>query len=211
MYIIPSYLFDDVDNDKNVKIRIQFLIKINDFYSKENGLSEENALLSDSAQAFNKNIAQVLSPSGVTLPTVDCNMDQIITKITLQGYILSIDSTNFKIWSNSSNNSGNFSKMNYSQSKSGLLIDYNHLISTNNTQNKLKLLDYVHSNDLNHLQKHINDGNFKKIQIYLFYLFIKARLKKNIYMAFFYCCRFFYILIFIDQSFIDLFLRITVI
>lgn len=88
----------------------------------------------------------------------NCGMDKIITLIDLEGFLVSLDLTNFK--SNAQKNdcmttSGNLSIY----QNRGLLNDFGMLHQNENR--KLKLTDYVHGNDLVHLQKHLNDGNFK--------------------------------------------------
>jgi hypothetical protein len=141
---------------------------------------------------------------------LDCNMDQIVTKLTTKGLILTIDSTHFKstnstIVNNNNNNINNTNKNNSNVNSLTIInkLNYNdnnnsnnNMISSSNNQTSetvtsneenatppllglnnnvsscnagilfdaklnrnLKLIDYVHSNDLNHLNKHISDGS----------------------------------------------------
>ena len=97
-----------------------------------------------------------LDPNKMPNQRVDCNMDQFMTLIDLQGTIISLDLSNFKtdIYKKELN-------MNPKQNN-GLLIDYYKChIKANTTELKYKqkLSDYVHGNDMIHIHKHINDGN----------------------------------------------------
>lgn len=109
------------------------------------------------------------APNAVTPSTganpYDSNyMDQFTTKMTVKGQILWVDATNLKNSFNinganiSPNSSTNGAKSNNSI---GLLLDFN------NRKTNANMLDYVHNNDLSHLNKHILDGNY-----YCFYFLI---------------------------------------
>lgn len=90
--------------------------------------------------------------------TNNCGMDKIITLIDLEGVIVSLDFTNFK---GNAKKNDSMATTNISDLKQnhGLLNDFTMLHKNDNC--KLKLTDYVHGNDLVHLQKHLNDGNFR--------------------------------------------------
>lgn len=85
-------------------------------------------------------------------------MDKIITLIDFDGILLSLDSSNSK---QNLNKNESMSNRDFSSSKQnlGLLSDFNFWHKSG--KRKLKLTDYVHSNDLGHLQKHLNDGKYK--------------------------------------------------
>ena len=77
-------------------------------------------------------------------------MDQIITKMSVRGNVLTIDTSHFKANSNSETNN-EINGLGAFVPKGGFLFDVR-------SSRNLKLIDYVHSNDLNHLHKHISDG-----------------------------------------------------
>lgn len=86
-----------------------------------------------------------------------CDMDKITTLIDLQGCIISLDLNDFKLKLNKNETLRDNS---LSKQSMGLLNDFK--LRHKNDKQKFKLTDYVHSNDLCHLQKHLNDGTSKK-------------------------------------------------
>jgi hypothetical protein len=106
-----------------------------------------------------------------------CNMDQFITEMTIKGVIISIDTINLdkiieEIMNHSSTNSPSSSSSSSSSSSfysmtsgHGNVGSAGGLLTNLRAGNKdLKLSDYVHNNDLIHIQKHLTDG------IQIFYL-----------------------------------------
>jgi hypothetical protein len=89
--------------------------------------------------------------SNTNNPYESINMDHFITKMTLKGQLLSIDVTNLK---NSFNNDNSGSlNGNKGPGNFGLLQDFNN-------RKNISLFDYIHNNDISHLNKHISDGLF---------------------------------------------------
>lgn len=157
MLILPNHLNQQGTKHNNVKIQfIASLMGANHNIAKKpkNIQLSENRSSEIILDSLNFESNQV--SNSTFLNDTDCNMDKIRTKIDLQGYIIYLDLSNFKSLSYIRKSIASI-KMNYSQAKEGLLLDYNHLQSSKKSA-KLKLFDYVHSNDINHIQKHINDG-----------------------------------------------------
>jgi hypothetical protein len=84
-------------------------------------------------------------------------MDSFKTNMTRKGFIMHVETNNLKnLFANSSLNNNN----NNNNCTSGL----NTLNKTSTMSNNFGLLcnikiDYVHSNDHNHINQHINNGN----------------------------------------------------
>lgn len=109
---------------------------------------------------FNANGSATSSHNNNSLgAAMDCNMDQITTRMTTRGTVLSVDTSHFKSANSSTASSsavinsetGEESHPFYSGAKAGLLYDLRQI-------RNVKLIDYVHTNDLSHLNKHISDG-----------------------------------------------------
>lgn len=88
------------------------------------------------------------SPSFLTQTSYDCNMDSFKTNMTRKGLILYTETNNLR---NLLAKSQSIAKT--SASSNGLLCDIKNGKHVN-------ILDYVHSNDQNHINQHINNGNY---------------------------------------------------
>lgn len=153
----------DDENDTDSVIKNEILLKV---ICKKSLISKLNS----NGKVSQTKISPPINPSvsnespgkAFLSSSLDCNLDQILTKLTTNGKILWIDTNQFRNANNSSsnelqlnNNNSSYKKLKNSsgvgEPQGGLLLDIKNLKS-------IKIFDYVHTNDLNHVHKHFSDG-----------------------------------------------------
>ncbi|CAF0760720.1 unnamed protein product [Brachionus calyciflorus] len=115
--------------------------------------SDSNFLIELYLQRYEDSRLEIISDQKISK---DCGIDRIMTLIDLHGTIISLDASNYREKSGSIKRP--FPIVNIKKNH-GLISDYLRLESSNQNENRymLKLTDYVHNNDLVHIQKHVND------------------------------------------------------
>jgi hypothetical protein len=144
-------------NEKNQSI--EFAIKLN---NKQQQLHPNNLKLTKHQQSSNLTVF----PSSLSnATTYDCNMDSFKTNMTRKGLVLNVETSNLRnsiTLLNCANNNNNNKTTN-----NGLLCDIK------NGNKHVNILDYVHSNDQNHINQHISNGKYLFILCFFVVVIIK--------------------------------------
>ena len=153
-------------NEKNQSI--EFAIKLN---NKQQQLHPNNLKLTKQQQQQQQSSNLTVFPSSLSnATTYDCNMDSFKTNMTRKGLVLNVETNNLRnsiTLLNCANNNNN--NNNNKTTNNGLLCDIK------NGNKHVNILDYVHSNDQNHINQHISNGKY--LFILCFYsLFIIKKL-----------------------------------
>jgi len=133
-------------NEKNQSI--EFAIKLN---NKQQQLHPNNLKLTRQQQSSNLTVF----PSSLSnATTYDCNMDSFKTNMTRKGLVLNVETNNLRNSITLLNCANNNNNNNNKTTNNGLLCDIK------NGNKHVNILDYVHSNDQNHINQHISNGKY---------------------------------------------------
>lgn len=170
MIVIPTSV-DSSSFDKNKTIRFEIKLNNNNNKLTASSIPTTSKTTPTSLSISTSSTITPITPT-TSLPSspssflnassYDCNMDSFKTNMTRKGFIMHVETNNLKnLFANSSLNNNNncTSGLNTLNKTSTMSNNFGLLCNIKNAIKHVNIFDYVHSNDHNHINQHINNGN----------------------------------------------------